>query len=114
IDTMTVDRERMLGALDASLRATDLADLLVQAGVPFRESHVLVGNLVREAEQARVPLDRVTPAVAAKIHPALGEAISRLGTWEQSVEGRGTPGGSSRASVLEQIAELETAFGARG
>ncbi|HEX9611921.1 MAG TPA: argininosuccinate lyase, partial [Gemmatimonadales bacterium] len=47
IDTMTVDRERMLGALDASLRATDLADLLVQAGVPFRESHVLVGNLVR-------------------------------------------------------------------
>ena len=114
IDTMTVDRERMLGALDASLRATDLADLLVQAGVPFRESHVLVGNLVREAEQARVPLDRVTPAVAARIHPALGEAISRLGTWEQSVEGRGTPGGSSRASVLEQIAELETAFGARG
>ena len=109
--TMTVDTRRMAAALDASLRATDLADLLVQAGVPFRDSHRLVGSLVREAEQAGVALDQVSPAVAAKVHPALGEAVARLGTWEQSVEGRATPGGSSRASVLEQIAELETTFG---
>jgi len=34
-----VDADRMRAALDASLRATDLADLLVEAGVPFRESH---------------------------------------------------------------------------
>ena len=112
VATMTVDRERMLGALDASLRATDLADLLVEAGVPFRESHGLVGRLVREAEQAGVPLDQVPPGVAAGIHPALVAALTQLGGWEDSVESRSTPGGSSRKSVEQQIEELSKAFGA--
>src|SRR5467141_2589612 len=70
IATMQVDRDRMRATLDASLRATDLADLLVEAGVPFRESHSLVGRLVREAERAGVPLDRVASAVAGGIHAA--------------------------------------------
>src|SRR6266478_5038717 len=53
IDTLTVNAERMAAALDPAMRATDLADLLVEAGVPFRESHGLIGKLVRAAEQAR-------------------------------------------------------------
>ncbi len=108
--SLTPDGARMAAALDASLRATDLADLLVEAGVPFRESHGLVGKLVRAAEQGGAPLDRVPPAVAAAIHPALGAALSQLGTWETSVEGRATPGGSSRKSVADQIDELRKAF----
>jgi argininosuccinate lyase len=108
--TLTVDRARMTAALEASLRATDLADLLVEAGVPFRESHGLVGHLVREAEQRGVALDRVPAAVAAGIHPALGAALGKLGTWEDSIERRATPGGSSRRSVEDQIEELRRAF----
>jgi argininosuccinate lyase len=108
--SLTPDGARMQAALDASLRATDLADFLVEAGVPFRESHGLVGKLVRAAEQAGVALDRVPVAVAAAIHPALGAALSQLGTWETSVEGRATPGGSSRKSVADQIDELRKAF----
>jgi argininosuccinate lyase len=110
IASLTVDRERMQAALDSSLRATDLADLLVEAGVPFRESHRLVGRLVREAERAGVALERVPPAVAAGIHPALGAALSQLGSWEDSIEGRATAGGSSRKSVTEQLEELRKAF----
>jgi argininosuccinate lyase len=103
---MTADPARMRAALDASLRATDLADRLVEAGVPFRESHGLVGRLVREAERTGVPLDRVPAPVAAAIHPALPAALAQLGTWEDSVEGRGTPGGASRQSVEQQIEAL--------
>jgi argininosuccinate lyase len=114
IATLTIDETRMKGALDASLRATDLADALVEAGVPFRESHELVGKLVREAERAGVPLDRVSPAVATKIHPALATALTQLGTWEDSVEARATRGGSSRKSVEDQIEELKKAFVAGG
>ncbi|HXQ27976.1 MAG TPA: argininosuccinate lyase [Gemmatimonadales bacterium] len=110
VSTWTTDRDRMHRALDASLRATDLADLLVEGGVPFRESHGLVGRLVREAERAGVPLDRVAPAVAGQIHPALAAALSQLGTWEDSIEGRATPGGSSRASVEDQLDELRKAL----
>ncbi len=110
IDTLTVNAEKMAAALDPAMRATDLADLLVEAGVPFRESHGLVGKLVREAEKARVPLDKVPVAVAAAIHPALGAAVTQLGTWEDSVESRATAGGASRTSVEGQIDELRRAF----
>jgi argininosuccinate lyase len=110
IATWTTDRDRMQRALDSSLRATDLADLLVEGGVPFRESHALVGRLVREAERVGVPLDRVAPAAAAQIHPALAAALSQLGTWEDSIEARATPGGSSRASVEDQLEELRKAL----
>ncbi len=110
VASLVVDRDRMAAALDSSLRATDLADLLVEAGIPFRESHGLVGRLVREAERSGVPLDMVPPAVAAGIHPKLGAAVAQLGSWEDSVEGRATPGGSSRASVEEQLEELKRAF----
>jgi len=107
---LSADGERMRAALDASLRATDLADLLVEAGVPFRESHGFVGRLVREAERSGVPLDRVPGPVAAAIHPALGAALAQLGTWEDSVESRATAGGASRHSVEQQVDALRVAF----
>src|SRR5437660_1106141 len=112
IETLVVDPLRMAAALDPSLRATDLADLLVEAGVPFRESHSLVGRLVAEADRAGVPLDRVPAPVASDIHPALGAALAQLGSWENSVESRETPGGSSRRSVEDQLEELRKAFAA--
>src|SRR5216110_956177 len=72
IDTLTVNAARMAAALDPAMRSTDLADLLVEAGVPFRESHGLIGRLVRAAEEAGVALDKVPAKVATDIHPALG------------------------------------------
>ena len=110
IETLTINADRMAAALDPAMRATDLADLLVEAGVPFRESHGLIGRLVRAAEHEHVPLDRVPQKIANDIHPALGPALAQLGTWEQSVESRATPGGASRASVESQIEELRRAF----
>src|SRR5881394_3319627 len=110
IDTLSVNVERMAAALDPAMRATDLADLLVEAGVPFRESHGLIGKLVRAAEEAGVTLDKVSPQVATGIHPALAPALAQLGTWEKSVESRATPGGASRASVESQIDELRRVF----
>jgi argininosuccinate lyase len=110
IDTLTINVDRMAAALDPAMRATDLADLLVEAGVPFRESHGLIGRLVRAAEHEHVPLDRVPQNIANAIHPAIGSALAQLGTWEQSVESRATPGGASRASVESQIEELRRAF----
>jgi argininosuccinate lyase len=114
VAALSVDAERMRAALDASLRATDLADLLVEAGVPFRESHGLVGRLVREAERSGVPIDQVPRPVAAGIHPALGAALTQLGTWEDSVESRATPGGAARKSVAEQLEALRAAFAEGG
>jgi argininosuccinate lyase len=102
--------QRMEMALDHSLLATDLADDLVEAGIPFRQAHGLVGNLVRAAESLSVPLTGVPAETASTVHPALPRLIGSLGTWRDSVERRGTAGGSSRASVEAQIEMLAAAF----
>ena len=49
LDTVEFVPERMQAAADAAnSAATDLAELLVQQGVPFREAHQAVGALVRQ------------------------------------------------------------------
>jgi len=110
VQTLTIDPKRMAAALDEGLLATDLADLLVEQSVPFRESHEIVGRLVREAERLGVTLREVPDATAAAIHSALPVAVAKLGDWEASIERRGTPGGSSRASTAAQLQALELAL----
>lgn len=110
VATLTPVAERMKAALDPGLLATDLADGLVQAGVPFREAHGHVGRLVRLAESLGLALTAVPAGAAAEVHPALAELLAGLGDWEASVERRMTPGGASRRSVLQQIESLEGLF----
>jgi argininosuccinate lyase len=110
VATMEPVPERMERALEQSLLATDLADGLVGRGVPFRQAHTLVGRLVQEAERLGVDLTGVPPSAAANVHPALPELIRGLGGFADSVERRLTAGGSSRASVAAQLAELRVAF----
>ena len=101
---------RMAAAIDAATLATDLADLLVLAGVPFRESHGIVGALVRRAEELGVDVDRVPQAEATAVDPRLAGVLARLGGPEQSVERRRTPGGTGRAAVMRQLEAAERTF----
>ncbi len=106
--------ERMRAALDEELLATDLADLLVTRGVPFREAHGIVGRLVRRAEELECQLTEVPPTETRTLHEYMPELIDGLGGWEESIERRRTAGGSSRAALHEQLRTLETAFGEPG
>ena len=114
IATLEPVRERMAAALQPGLLATDLADGLVEAGVPFREAHALVGRLVQEAERRQVELPSVPAAAARAIHPALPGLLASLGSFADSVERRATVGGSSEASVRAQLTELAAALVQRG
>ena len=88
------------------LLATDLADVLVRAGVPFRQSHEIVGALVREAEESGVALSRLPEERFRAHHPSLGGgAAEQAFDWERSVEARAVPGGTSRSAVQAQLDE---------
>jgi argininosuccinate lyase len=100
----------MKAAIDPATLATDLADLLVQAGVPFRQSHELVGSLVRRAEDLGSTIDRVPASDVAAIDARMPAVLASLGDAEAAVERRRTIGGTSRQRVLEQIAEAEKVF----
>jgi argininosuccinate lyase len=111
IRTTVFRPDRIEAARDPELLATDLADLLVRAGVPFREAHDHVGTLVREAEERGIPLNTLPDAVFAEVHPALGNGAARSAfDWEASVEARNVPGGTARISVDGQLATLRTAL----
>ncbi|MFQ5435955.1 MAG: argininosuccinate lyase [Anaerolineae bacterium] len=70
IRTLQLRPERMAAQLEPGLLATDLADYLVKKGVPFRQAHGLVGQVVRLAEEKGVGLTAVSLADLQAIHSA--------------------------------------------
>lgn len=103
VATCELRPERVSAALDAQLLATDLADHLVRLGVPFRESHEVVGRLVRLAERSGVSLGDLGADALAEAHPALGPDALEVFDWERSVESRDLVGGTSRRAVAAQV-----------
>jgi argininosuccinate lyase len=103
IRTLKVNAERMAAALDDALLATDLADYLVRKGIPFRESHHLVGQAVRRAEELGVPLKALGLADYQAIHPAFAEDVYEVFDFQRSVEARDTEGGTAPSAVRAQI-----------
>ncbi|MCC7353641.1 MAG: argininosuccinate lyase [Anaerolineae bacterium] len=95
--------ERMAAALSDDLLATDLADYLVRRGIPFRQSHRLVGQAIRRAEAIQVSLRALPPAEYQALSPAFGPDLYEVFDFERSVEQRATIGGTARDAVLEQI-----------
>jgi argininosuccinate lyase len=90
-------RERMAGAAaDELIAATDLADLLVKRGTPFREAHGVVAGLVREA----VDSGRSLAEVAV---PALGDEAAQVLERSSWLESKVSEGGTSLARVREQL-----------
>jgi argininosuccinate lyase len=107
--TLTIHPDRMRAALGDELLATDLADALVLAGVPFRQSHHLVGQVVRRAEELGCPLRAVPLADLRAISPYFTADMAAVWDFERSVEQRSATGGTSRAAVLTQIEALRAA-----
>jgi argininosuccinate lyase len=103
IHTLTVNATRMGSALDDAILATDLADYLVRKGIPFRQSHHLVGQVVRRAEELDVSLKGLRLAEYQAIHPAFAEDVYAVLDFQQSVETRDAEGSTAPAAVRAQI-----------
>jgi argininosuccinate lyase len=103
IRTLQIDAKRMAGALDDSMLATDLADYLVRKGVPFRQSHYLIGQVVKRAEELGVSLQGLSLTEYQVVSPAFGEDLCAVFDFRQSVERRCVEGGTAVTAVLAQI-----------
>ncbi|HQU37974.1 MAG TPA: argininosuccinate lyase, partial [Anaerolineales bacterium] len=67
--TITVKPERMRDAIDSSMLATDLADYLVNKGVPFRKAHEAAGRVVRAAGEGNVRMEKMSLEAYQAIRP---------------------------------------------
>lgn len=106
VATLHVRNERMLAAAqDPMLLATDLAEALVRAGVPFREAHEAVGKLVAHCVSKNVDLRSLTHADLQTFHPAFAASAAKLTSLERALEERSLVGGTARATVLQALQE---------
>ncbi|MEX0980137.1 MAG: argininosuccinate lyase [Gemmatimonadota bacterium] len=107
VGTARFREDRLEAALGAELLATDLADFLVRAGVPFRRSHEAIGEIVRRAEEADVPLTELPDAVFHAVHPAFasgtGSDFRAAFSFRGSADAREVPGGTGREAVRAQL-----------
>jgi len=107
VATLRMVPKAMEAALSADLLATDAADHLVADGVPFRESHELVGRLVRAAEQRGLGLDELSGVDRAAIHPALESWVVDAQSYQRSADRRSVEGGTGRDALAAQRARLQ-------
>ena len=99
------DRERLEAASgDEMLAATEVADLLVRRGVPFREAHGIVGDLVRDAVEQRQVALRADPGRAASSAPSSSTSayyeVLQRSSW---LESKRIDGGTGSAPLAAQI-----------
>jgi argininosuccinate lyase len=111
MSSIRFDRERLAkAAADEFLAATDVADLLVRRGVPFRQAHGVVAGLVRTAVDSGRTLSELTPDELAAQSPVLDDefyALLRDGAW---LESKVSEGGTSLDRVTTQLQRARAAL----
>ncbi len=110
--TLELSRERFEKALEGDFSlATELADLLVEGGVAFREAHEVVGRIVRWCEDQGSDLGALTPEAAKRFHPRFPDD---LGPWldpRAAAERRTSLGGTAWVEVERQVRVLRQGMG---
>lgn len=101
--------ERMLEAAGRGYTtATDMADWLVRRGIPFREAHEIVGNVVAEAESRGIELKELSLPELQQFSVRFDEEVFSVLSIEGSVAARKQTGGTSPEAVRTAIAEART------
>lgn len=104
LKTMTVKKDAMLeGAKGGFTNATDVADYLVKKGVPFRESHAIVGKMVAMAIGLKKNLDDFTLEEFHECSPLIEEDIYDAISMRTCVDGRNLAGGTAPERVRKEV-----------
>lgn len=107
LSSMTLNFDRMAEQATRGFSlATDVADFLVEQGVPFRDAHEIVGRLVAHCESQGLDLHEVSDQDLAALSPKLTPEARRVMTAEASVARKAGFGGTAPERVVEQRAKL--------
>jgi argininosuccinate lyase len=112
VNGVRFNEKRMVEATEEGhLIATDMADYLAQKGLPFREAHGVVGQMVQRAIATRRPFSQWTLAELQQYSPRFTEEMLAQRSVAASVAKRSTIGGTSVASVKKAIQKIKTERG---
>jgi len=108
IKTMRVNKEVMAaGATTGFTLATDVADWLARKGIPFKDAHEIVGNMVRLCEEKGCDLHQLSDTELAGLDARLTADVRAVLDVRQALLSRCGAGGTSPVRVMEQIEALE-------
>ncbi len=108
IDTMKFNPEVMeASAKSGFTNATDAADYLVNKGVPFRDAHGIVGQLVLFCIEKNISLDDMTLEEFKAISPVFEEDVYEAISLKTCVEKRLTKGAPSKKCMQEAVDEYK-------
>ena len=104
LKTMTIKKENMKASIyEGFINATDIADYLAKKGLPFREAHKVVGELVSYCEQNNKLLTDLSYEEFKNSHSLFEEDIVKESSIEACINGRKTYGGTALSDVERQI-----------
>jgi argininosuccinate lyase len=105
LETITFGREALeRAASDELIAATDVADLLVRRGIPFRQSHGIVAGLVREAISSGKGLSELSREDLARHSDVLDDEFYDVLSQRSWLESKVSEGGTALDRVREQLA----------
>ncbi len=110
ISSLRINADRMRAALVEELLATDMADYLVRKGLPFRQAHHVVGEVVRLAAESDLQLSELPLDKLRDISAYFSEDVGQVFNFAQSVSQRGVQGGTAPDAVREQIELAKSRF----
>ncbi len=107
VSSMRFHAQRLAdGAAAGHALATDVAELLVRRGVPFREAHEAVGHLVVWCQVNDCDLGEVSDEDLAKVSPHLTPEVRSVLSVPGAIAARSSVGGTAPARVAEQLEAL--------
>ena len=110
IKTMTFHKDRMENsAKNGFTNATDAADYLVNHGVPFRDAHGIVGQLVLLCIEKGISLDELSLEEYQEISPAFAEDIYDAISMKTCVEKRNTIGAPGQ-DAMKKVIKINEAY----
>ena len=106
LSTMQFKKDNMhASAKNGFTNATDAADYLVNHGVPFRDAHGIVGQLVLYCIEKNIALDDMSLEEYKAISPVFEEDIYDAISMETCVNKRLTTGAPGKAA-MEQVIQI--------
>lgn len=105
LDSLKLDTERALAAARGGhANATELADYLVDKGVPFREAHEVTGRIVRLAIERACTLEELPLVEMQRIAPQVDQGVFARLTVQSVLARRDLPGGTAPSRVAGALA----------
>lgn len=107
IHGMKVRKDRMLtAAQDGFMNATDLADYLVERGVPFRDAHAISGRIVRHCVAKGCRIGELSLKDLKGFSKKIENDVYDFLSTESVVDRRRAFGGTARGNVMRRLKEL--------